>query len=387
MIRNISIGIDIGSSTIKVVVAEFLKGEKYPKIIGVGESETEGMRHGYVTEENALVLSIKKSIAQAEKTSNIKIRRAYVSINTVTLKGDTEIGVAIVSKADGEVTMLDINKALEECEEKLNHINRKILQTIPVAYKLDGKEIFGSPLGYKGTKLEIKGLVINCSTIHIENLIEALAEAGIDPINIIPSTLAGGILALSQKQKIVGCALVNIGAETVSVSIFENNDIASLQTFSIGSNNITNDIALGLRIPLEEAEQIKIGNTHEYYSKKKIDEIIHARMSDIFELIENHFKKMKRSELLPAGIIFIGGGANIANISDLSKNFLMLPSRVGSTDIFNNTKTKLRDPSWITVLGLVNYSKNIEKYAEGSLPNIINNIKQSLRTFTKQLMP
>lgn len=377
----------MGSSTTRVVVSEFIKGEKNPRIIGVGESETLGLRHGYVVSMNHTVTSIKKAVALAEKTSNIKIRRAFISLNTVTLRGDTTVGLSIVSKADGEVTQLDINKALEECEENLNHINRKIIQTVPIAYKLDGKEIFGSPLGYKGTKLEVKALVINCSSQHFDTLLEAIVEAGVEPIDIIPSTLASSIISLSQKKKIVGSALVDIGSETVSVSIFENDNIASLQTFSIGSSDITNDIALGLKIPLEEAEEVKIGNNTENYSKKKIDEIIEARLSDIFELIENHFKKMKRSELLPAGIVFIGGGANIARIEELAKSFLKLPARIGTTEIFGNTKTKLRDPAWFTAIGLTNYSKNIEKYAEGNLPNFLKNIKSSIRGIVKQLMP
>lgn len=370
-----------------MVVAEFIKGEKYPKIIGVGENESYGMRHGYVLNEKEAINSLKKAVTMAENSSQIKIRRAYVSLNTITQRGDTIVGNAIVSKADGEVTVLDINKALEECENNLNQANRKIIQTIPISYKLDGKEIFGDPKGYKGTKLEVKALIINCSNLHLENILDVLGGAGIEPIDIIPSTMAGSVLTLSQKQKIVGSALVNIGAETVTVSIFENDNIASLQTFSIGSDDITNDIALGLKIPLDEAEQVKLGNNTENQSKKKIEEIIEARMSDIFELIENHFKKMKRSELLPAGIVFIGGGSNLANITELSKNFLRLPSRVGVTNIFGNIKTKLRDPAWIPVLGLVNYSKNIEKYSEGSFPNFIKTVKSTLGSFVKQLMP
>jgi len=126
MIRNISIGIDIGSTTTRVVVGEFLKGEKNPKIIGVGESETKGMRHGYVVNIPETVVSLKTAISIAEKTSGIKIRRAFVSIGGVTLRGDMASGVAIISKADGEVTSLDINKALQDCEDNLNLNNKKI---------------------------------------------------------------------------------------------------------------------------------------------------------------------------------------------------------------------------------------------------------------------
>ena len=171
------------------------------------------------------------------------------------------------------------------------------------------------------------------------------------------------------------------------MSVFENEILVSLRTFSIGSSNITNDIALGLKIPLEEAENLKLGNPSENYSKKKLDEIIDARLSDIFESIENHLKKIKRNELLPAGIVFIGGGANVARLEELSKSFLKLPSKIGSTEMFGNAKTKLRDPSYFVTLGLVTSSKDENKYIEGSFSNIFKDLKNSIKSITKQLMP
>ncbi|KKP98059.1 MAG: cell division protein FtsA, nonfunctional, partial [Candidatus Nomurabacteria bacterium GW2011_GWA1_36_15] len=133
--------------------------------------------------------------------------------------------------------------------------------------------------------------------------------AGIEPIDIIASAEAGSRIVLSEKQKIVGGALVNIGSETVSLSVFENRTLVSLHTFSIGGADITNDIALGMKVSLENAEYLKLGNVIEDFSKKKLDEIVEARLFDIFELIENHLKKIKRNELLPAGVVFIGGSA------------------------------------------------------------------------------
>ena len=185
----------------------------------------------------------------------------------------------------------------------------------------------------------------------------------------------------------MGTALVNIGSETTSIAVFENGLLTALQTFSIGGGDITNDIALGLKIPLETAESFKLGNIYEDYSKKKLDEIIEARLSDIFELIENHLKKIKRAELLPAGIAFIGGGANIKGLEEFSKSALKLPSRIGTCEIFGNTKTKLRDPAWFVALGLLTSQKNDDNNMPGSFGNFFKDLKKSIKSSLKQLMP
>jgi cell division protein FtsA len=368
-------------------VGEFLKGEKNPKIVGIGESETKGLRHGYVVNIPEATISLKNAISSAEKNSSIKIKRALISIGGVTMRGEISSGIGIISKADGEVTNLDINKALEDCEDNLNLNNKKIIKIFPLSFKLDGKEILGRPEGMKGTKLEIKALFVTCSLSHFEDLLEVITSAGIEPIDIIASAEAGSHIALSEKQKIVGVALVNIGSETVSLSVFENGTLVSLHTFSIGGEDITNDIALGMRVSLEEAERFKLGNMTEDFSKKRLDEIIEARLFDIFELIENHLKKIKRNELLPAGIVFIGGSANIPSLEEFSKTALKLPSRVGATEIFGNIKTKLRDPAWFNVLSLLMSDEENSFHPEGIFEDFWKKLKRILKSNIKELMP
>ena len=387
MIRNISVGIDVGSSMTRVVVGEFLKGEKNPKIIGGGESETQGMRRGYVVETLPAVISVKNAIAMAEKSSGVKIKRAFISVGGISLRGELSSGSAIISKADGEVTSLDINKALQDCEDNLNLSNKKIIQVFHIYSRLDGKEVLGRLEGMRGTKLEVKAFFVTYSIQHLEDLIEVVAKAGVETIDVIASPVALSQITLSEKQKIVGVALVNIGHQTTSLCVFENGLPISLQTFSIGGTDITNDIALGFKIPLEMAERFKLGNIEENFSKKKLDEITEARLSDIFELIENHFKKIKRNELLPAGIVFVGGSANIARLEELSKSVLKLPSILGTTDIFGNLKTKLRDSSWFTALGLIISSRDANGYSEGLFINLLKDLKNTLKSSIKQLMP
>jgi len=323
----------------------------------------------------------------AEETSGIKIRRAFVSISSTTLRSEISNGGVVISKADGEVTNLDIEKVLEDCEKNLSLGNKKIIHSFPLSFKLDGKEILGRPEGMRGTKLEGKTLFITCSFQHWEDLLEVISEANVEPIGVISSPVAGSYIALSEKQKIVGSALVDIGSETVSLAVYENGTIISLQTFSIGSADITNDIALGLKIPLEKAEVLKKENSSTDFSKKKLSEIIDARLSDIFELIENHLKKIKRNELLPAGIVFIGGGASTPGLEELSKSSLKLPSKIGTTEMFGNAKTKLRDQAYFVALGLLISPKNNEGYIEGSFPNFFRDVKNTVKSWIKQLMP
>jgi cell division protein FtsA len=370
------------------VVGEFLKGEKIPKIIGAGECPTYGLRHGYVTNSSLASSSIKEAVSGAEKSSGVKIRRAFVSLSGTTLRGETSTGSTIISKADGEVTELDINKALEDCENNLSVGNKKIIHTYPVSFRLDGKEVLGRLEGMRGTKLEAKALFVTYSKVHLEDLLEAVAEAGVETIDVIASAVAVSDIVLSKKQKIVGVALVDIGAETTTLSVFENGFMVSIHTFSIGSGDVTNDIALGFKIPLEEAENFKFGNIAEGYSPKKLEEIIEARLWDIFESIENHLKKIKRSELLPAGIIFVGGGARTPNLIELSKSILKLPSSLGTTDMFGNAKTKLRESTWFAALGLLSGSKDSgSNYPDGSFKNLVRDFKNAVKLSIKQLMP
>ena len=240
-------------------------------------------------------------------------------------------------------------------------INKQIIQTIPQAFKIDGQMLIGRPTGMHGSKLEAKVLFVVCLKQHLNDIIEAVEDAGIEVLDVIASPIAASMVSLTKSQKIAGCFLVNIGSETVSLSVFENNIPISLEVFPIGSTDITNDIALGFRIPINEAENIKLGHTGEMqYPKKKLDEIITARLSDIFELIEAHLKKIGRSGLLPAGIILTGGGSGIDTIEDVARVSLKLPSKVSSINFLSNIKnSQLQDSYWSVAYGLSVWGLNL----------------------------
>jgi cell division protein FtsA len=184
-----------------------------------------------------------------------------------------------------------------------------------------------------------------------------------------------------------GCVLANIGAETISIAVFENNTPVSLEVFPIGSTDITNDIALGLKIPLEDAETVKLGGIRgTNFSKKKLDEIVSARLSDMFELIDNHLKKIGRNSLLPAGIFITGGGSGIGTIEDFAKASLKLPSRI-ATMTLGEQKSTIRDATWAVAFGLCMLGFSKEEKANVGLRGAVGKTGQKLFGWMKQFMP
>jgi len=367
MARNITVGIDIGTYQVKVVVTELLKenGKSIPRILGTGIAESKGLRHGYIINTEDVTESVSLAASQAEKSSGISIRRAYISVGGVGLSGVISVGQTVISRADLEITELDITKVADACEAEIPPAliqNRRILHAIPVSYKIDGRVNLGNrPLGMRGSKLEAKMLFVTCLEPHLADLMYAVDRAGIEVIDVLASPIAASVVTLTKAQKIAGCVLANIGAETVSIVVYENNIPISLEVFPIGSTDITHDIALGLKVPIEEAEHIKMGVvTQTSVSKKKLDEIVHARLSDMFELIEAHLKKIGRNGMLPGGIFISGGGSGIGTIEDFAKASLKLPSKIAQINL--GEKSRIGDSTWSVAYGLcmVGFSKDTQ---------------------------
>lgn len=331
MPRSISVGIDVGTRHIKVVVVESVEEAKIKnRVIGTGMSESKGLHQGFVANQKEASKAIAVAIKAAEKSSGVKIQRAYIAVSGVGLLAQVFHGVILINRTDNEINSNDLAKVSEnartEIPEQLSQ-NRKILHSFPLQYKIDGKTVPGHPEGLKGNKLEVKVLAITSLTHHLDDLLSAIEGAGIKVEDIVAGPLVASTNHISKVEKKAGVAVANIGSETLSLVVYEDNIPISLEIFPFASNNITNDIALGLKISLEEAEEVKLGHKQGLYAKKKIDEIINARLSDLFELIENHLKKISKNGLLPAGIVLIGGGSKLPAIENFARNYLKLPSR------------------------------------------------------------
>lgn len=389
MSSRITAGIDVGTYEVRVVVAEQNSENSLPTILGTGRAESKGLRHGYIINTADVTKSVSLAVRQAEKSSGIKIKKAFISIGGIGLSGINSQGSTIVSRADQEITEIDTEQAVLSAEDSIPNAliqNRKIIYSIPTAWKVDGKPVLGRVLGMKGVKLEAKTLFVSCIEPHLDDLVLAVEEAGVDVIDVVASPIAASFVTLSKSQKIAGCVLANIGAETVSIVVFENNIPISLEVFPIGGSDITNDIALGLKVSLEEAESIKLGGvTATNYSKKKLEDIISARLGDIFELIEAHLKKIGKSGVLPAGIIITGGSSSIGLIEDLARSYLRLPSRTASLDI-GNGKFQIKDSSWSVAFGLCIISNlpdeeerlGLKKHGKTIFKKVLQTLKQFL---------
>ena len=352
------VGIDIGTYHVKVVIAEAAENPALPpRILGTGYAESRGMKHGYIISIGDVSRSVAAAVSQASKAARIKVKRAYLGLGGVGLEESFARGETVVERGDSEITERDIPRAIAASEKALAPsatLNRKIIHTIPLRYSVDGVKVLGrSPVGMKGMRLTVETLFITCLERHVNDLVEAVEQAGVEVEDIVAAPIAASFVALSKMQKRVGCVLANIGAETLSIIVFEDTTPISVKVFPIGATDITNDIALGLRISPEEAEQLKQGAVlGAPFPKRKIDDIIAKRVNDMFKLVESHLKKIGKDELLPGGIILTGGGSGVQTMADLAKAVLRLPSRVASLADGAASKMQLKDGSWAVAYGL-----------------------------------
>lgn len=391
MASRIAVGIDVGTYQVRVVIARESsdRASLFPKIIGTGYAESKGLRHGYIVNLDDVARSIRIAAAQAESVAGVKIKTAFLALGGIGLDEVRGRGDAIIARADAEVTDLDIEKAIDASRANITGrlLNRKILHTVPLTFSIDGAEVLGRPQGMKGTKLSVETLFITCLEQHVNDLIDAVENAEIAVSDTMASPLAGSIITLSNAEKKAGCVLANIGAETVSIVVFDNGMPVSLKVFRIGSMDITNDIALGLRISLEEAEQLKLGAiTNASYSKKRFDDILSARLTDIFELIDGHLKKLGKDQLLPAGIILSGGGSGIGPIKEIAESSLKLHSKIASFNVPSDAKMK--DSSWAVAYGLTVWGLTGDSLARPpAMGGVMRDIGRAIGRFFGQFLP
>ncbi|MFA6463833.1 MAG: cell division protein FtsA [Candidatus Paceibacterota bacterium] len=394
---RISASIDIGSHGIKVIVSEANTNEERakPKIIGVGYALSKSIRRGYITNIEEVAESIREAVSMAEKSSNYRITKAYLGIGGLGLFASSFSGSTELGAKETEITSANISSLTDEIEENLPDtftINRKVMHAVPLSFKVDGKPVIGKAVGMYGKTLECKSLFVACLSQHIDDFIEAVELAGIEVDDVAASPLAASLATVNKAQQMAGLVLINIGAETTSVSVFENGAPMSIEVIPLGSGDITNDIALGFKISLEEAERIKIARPETIpYPRKKLEEIISARLSDIFDLVETHLKKIGRSSLLPAGAVITGGGALSPFIEQVAKTSLKLPIRKAGIKFDGKTALQIKDGTWAVAYGLT--ILGINSSSEDSSPinifkgRLLKKAKLNLVAWIKKILP
>lgn len=361
MKRIVRTGIDVGTQQVKVVITEFVPregGGTTPKVIGTGLCESRGLRQGFTVNRSEVSESVQKAVSQAEKISGMSVDRAFLSVGGIGLESFRARGESVIARSVDQVTYEDVDKALASAKLQASQklVNRSVLHSIPLQHRLDGVPVLGNPIGMNGTKVEVEFLLITCYEQHRADLEAAVKAAGVDIIDVMASPLAGSLVTVSKTQKSAGVVLADIGAETVSLVVFEHGIPISLKVFPMGGSAITNEIALALRIPLEEAEQVKLGAVVGGTTpKKKIDDIVSAKLTEIFKKIDAELVSLGKDGLLPAGVVISGGSAGNGPVAEIARNTLRLPARVANI-VGASERSRMKDSTWAVAYGLTIWS-------------------------------
>src|SRR3989338_1147740 len=375
-------GIDIGTSTIKALVAQ-KKGRDW-EMVCCAQRPSFGLRRGAVTNIEETAKNIQLLISGIERDNNIRINSAFVNIGGSHLYVTPSDGIISVSRADQRISEEDVERVLQATRAINIPSNEEVLDVFPREFIIDDQKGIKQPIGLTGVRLEAKVILLCYFQSYFINLTQAVLGAKLQIDDIVPSPLAAAEAVLTREQKEIGAAVIDIGSATTSLAVFEEVDLIHLAIFPLGSANITNDIAIGLRTDVSIAEDIKkqhgtcvlqksgkeSGATKKKlevsdgahslsFTKKQLVGIIEPRVTEILNLMQKELKSIGRAELLPGGIVLTGGGAKLPKIKELAKQQLKLPVQIG---IPKGIAGLQEDPALATVAGLVMGSSYFEDF-------------------------
>jgi cell division protein FtsA len=412
--NNIIAALDIGTNKVRAVVASIKgKEETKPRIIGVGESISSGMRRGVVVDIEEMTKSIRRAIDQAERSSGVSIERARVTIGGSHIKAKGSKGIVAVSRADEEVSEDDVLRAISNASAVSLDPNREVIHVISREFNIDGQGGIQDPRGMTGVRLEVDALIVEGLTPYIKNLRKCLENAKVQIEELVLNVLAASQAVLSKRQKELGVLVLDLGGGTVGMTVYEETKLVHIHVLPIGSVHITNDIAIGLRSSIEVAEKVKLNygsclpgdiSKKDTIDLSKIDEkeegvanrrevakIIEARIEEIFSLVNKELKKIDRERLLPSGVVLVGGGSKIPGIIDLAKDKLKLPVQLGYPQGIDGLVDKVDDPTFVTAIGLIFWALEMRSekeegrlFSPGKVPSsvkTVNKIKRWFRNF------
>ncbi len=381
MSENIIAGLDIGSANVRIVVGQVVKigDNEQLNIIGVVEVPSLGLNKGAVVSIEDVVSSISACLEKAERMIGLPIENIWIGLSGTHISSQESNGVIAISRANGEIQENDVERVIEAARAVAAPVNFEVLHVIPKTFSIDNQTGVKDPIGMSGIRLEVTTQVIRGLSSQVKNLTKCIYRTGLDINDLVLSILAASEAVLTTRQKELGVALVDIGAATTKVIVFEEGDVIHVSILAIGADHVTRDLALGLQTSLDVAERIKLeigsslpqnfekteeinlrdfGGESQNFSKKYIAEIIEARMEEIFEKIDQELQKINRSGLLPAGLILVGGGSKLSGLVELGKKKTMLPVVLGTSKRFNTAVDKVNDMSFATGLGLVMWGYN-----------------------------
>lgn len=342
-----------------------------PTIVGVGQAPNAGMRKGSVSNLSGPAQVIDQVLGDAERMSGHEVNDAVISINGAHILSTKADGMIAVGMADHEVTEEDVARLEEVATTGKIPANREILEVVPFSYTLDGQGGIKDPVGMTGTRLEINANVVSAMAPYVANLQKAVEKATVQPRAIVPSVMAAAKAVLNESQIENGVAVIDLGGATTSVAVFEEGDLQYVGVVPMGGVNITNDLAIGLKTDPEIAEKVKLqhaaalaraeskqvsvkhGKEVLHFDLAEIDEIVEARLEEIFELVNKELKKAGRAGQLPSGIVLAGGTANMKGIAEYAKHQLRVAARVGKPHGFGGVADEIDKPHFAAAVGLM----------------------------------
>jgi cell division protein FtsA len=415
---NVIAGLDIGSTSIRLVIGQKIAGPagEELQIIGAVSGPTAGVSRGVVNSIEETTSSISEVLEKAERLVGVPITRVWVSINDPYIKCEKSKGVVAVSRSDGEINENDVNRAIEAARALAVPVNYEILHVIPVKFGVDNQGDVKDPIGMNGIRLEVETLIVQGLSTQIKNLTKAIYRTGLEIEDLVIAPLAAAEAVLSTKQKELGVALVNLGSATTSLAVYEERNLIHTAILPIGAEHITADVAIGLRCPINLAERIKreygtavvddinksdeidvsqlvkeeeVNDDISLVSRKYLAEIINARVEEIFDKIDNEFRRIDRSGMLPAGVIFVGGGAELDGLVEEAKKKLRLPAALGAAKNINVIIDKVRNPEFLTALGLVIWGSHTEGegVSDNNFKKNLNGLLDKTKGLWNKIMP
>lgn len=387
--EEVIVGVDIGTTKICAIVSKVSEGKL--NIVGIGSHPSSGLRKGVVVNMDSTINSIKKAVHEAELMAGIKISNCIASISGAHIKSFNSNGVVAIREK--EVREDDIIRAIDAAKAVAIPADRQIIHVIPQEYIVDDQDGIKDPLGIQGVRLEVKVHIITGSVSAAQNILKCLKVVGLEVEDIILGQLASSEATLSPEEKEIGVALIDIGGGTSDIAIFSNGSIKYTSIVPFGGNNITNDIAIGLRTPLEEAEKIKKkhgcaysgmiganetievpsvgGRKPRVLMRKTLADIIEPRVEEIGRIIYEEIRKSGTERILASGAVITGGTANLEGIVELFENvFNNMPVRKGYPQGVGGLVDVINNPIYSTGVGLVLYafrhSKEKGKRKKGS---------------------
>jgi len=372
------VGLDIGTRKVAAVIGE-VSEDRQVEVIGIGTAESRGLRKGVVVNLDATAAAIKKAQEEAELMAGVEIDSAYVGISGAHIKSFNSRGVIAVSGRDRRISRADIRRALDQSKAVSIPPDREIIHIIPQEYIVDEHEgTKEEPLGMSGIKLEVNVHIVTSALTTVQNLRVCLERAGIDIEALVLNQIAASLATLTEDEKELGVGLIDIGAGTTEVAIFERGSLWYTSIIPLGGDNFTNDIAVGLRTPIPEAEKIKkkygcvasplldeqetievpaIGPSRKprILSRQLLADIIQPRAEEIFRLVESDIKRMGYEKALNSGILLSGGTAMLEGLEEVAEEIFDLPVRRGDPSGVGGLVDRVNTPDYATAVGLLLY--------------------------------